>query len=177
MTETVKIRNVKIKDAERIQEIYAPYVKDEAVSMEIEVPAVEEMKNRIKNITENKFPYIVATDENNDVVGYAYAGRYNEREAYRYVCVISIYVDKNSCSRGIGQLLFNALEKKLKEAGFVQMISLITESNKGSIKFHQKNGFSEAGYLENVGYKFDRWHGLYTFKKVIGSLDIKQEKL
>ena len=113
----------------------------------------------------------MSIDENSDVVGYAYAGSYNEREAYKYVCTISIYVNKNSCSKGIGQMLYSILEKRLKEADFFQIISLITESNKRSIKFHLRNGFTEAGYLENIGYKFDKWHGVYTFKKVIKSLD------
>ena len=82
-SENIKIRDVLPEDAERIQEIYSPYVADTVISFEITVPDKSEMKKRIKKLLANAFPYIVAENETGTVVGYAYADKFGEREAYR----------------------------------------------------------------------------------------------
>lgn len=167
----IKIREVKIEDAKEIQKIYEPYVIKEAISFELVAPNTEEMKNRIKKIIEQGYPYIVAVNEDNKVLGYAYATKYHEREAYKYTCSLSIYIDENIHTKGIGQLLYNQLEKILKEKKILQIISLVVEKNEKSINFHIKNGFEEIGYLENAGYKFNKWYGVHTLKKVINDIN------
>ena len=109
------IRGVRESDAMRLVEIYSHYVLNTAVSFEYEVPSVEEFINRIKHTTES-YPYLVC--ENNDrVIGYAYAGAYSSRKAYDWTVTTSIYVDKEYRRQGIGSLLYDALEEKLKELG------------------------------------------------------------
>ena len=77
-SENIKIRDVLPEDAERIQEIYSPYVADTVISFEITVPDKSEMKKRIENLLANAFPYIVAENERGTVVGYAYADKFGE---------------------------------------------------------------------------------------------------
>ena len=81
----MKIRVAKPSDAKRIAEIYAPYVEETAISFEYTAPDAQEMEKRITSILE-KYPYLVAEDEDGIVRGYTYAGRFRVREAYDH-CV------------------------------------------------------------------------------------------
>ena len=170
-TESIKIRDVLPEDAERIQEIYSPYVADTTISFEITVPDKSEMQIRIEKTLSNGFPYIVAENENGTVVGYAYADRFGEREAYRYSFTISIYLDMKVQSRGIGQKLYDELEKRMKTMGIVQVVSAITGKNEKSLKFHEKNGFIKIGHFPNIGYKMGEWHDIIWMNKTINSIE------
>ena len=172
----IKIRDVLPEDAERIQEIYSPYVADTVISFEITVPDKAEMKKRIEKLLANKFPYIVAENERGTVVGYAYADKFGEREAYRYSFIVSIYLDMEVQSRGIGQKLYNELEKRMEKMGIVQVLSAITGKNKKSLRFHEKNGFTKIGHFPNVGYKMGEWHDIIWMNKTIISIEEIQNR-
>ena len=175
-SEDIKIRDVLPEDAERIQEIYSPYVADTVISFEITVPDKAEMKKRIEKLLANKFPYIVAENERGTVVGYAYADKFGEREAYRYSFIVSIYLDMEVQSRGIGQKLYNELEKRMEKMGIVQVLSAITGKNEKSLKFHEKNGFTKIGHFPNVGYKMGEWHDIIWMNKTINSIEEVQNR-
>ena len=175
-SENIKIRDVLPEDAERIQEIYSPYVLDTVISFEITVPGKSEMKKRIQKLLANAFPYIVAENETGTVVGYAYADKFGEREAYRYSFIVSIYLDMEVQSRGIGQKLYNELEKRMKKMGIVQVLSAITGKNEKSLKFHEKNGFTKIGHFPNVGYKMGEWHDIIWMNKTINSIEEVQNR-
>jgi len=176
-SENIKIRDVLPEDAERIQEIYSPYVSDTVISFEITVPDKSEMKKRIKKLLANAFPYIVAENETGTVVGYAYADKFGEREAYRYSFIVSIYLDMEVQSKGIGQKLYDELEKRMKKMGIVQVLSAITGKNEKSLKFHEKNGFTKIGHFPNVGYKMGEWHDIIWMNKTINSIEEVQKKV
>lgn len=175
-SENIKIRDVLPEDAERIQEIYSPYVSDTVISFEITVPDKSEMKKRIKKLLANAFPYIVAENETGTVVGYAYADKFGEREAYRYSFIVSIYLDMEVQSKGIGQKLYDELEKRMKKMGIVQVLSAITGKNEKSLKFHEKNGFIKIGHFPNVGYKMGEWHDIIWMNKTINSIEEVQNR-
>ena len=175
-SENIKIRDVLPEDAERIQEIYSPYVLDTVISFEITVPGKSEMKKRIQKLLANAFPYIVAENETGTVVGYAYADKFGEREAYRYSFIVSIYLDMEVRSRGIGQKLYDELEKRMKKMGIVQVLSAITGKNKKSLRFHEKNGFTKIGHFPNVGYKMGEWHDIIWMNKTINSIEEVQNR-
>jgi phosphinothricin N-acetyltransferase len=170
-TESIKIRDVLPEDAERIQEIYSPYVADTTISFEITVPDKSEMQIRIEKTLSNGFPYIVAENETGTVIGYAYADRFGEREAYRYSFIVSIYLDMKVQSRGIGQKLYDELEKRMKKMGIVQVVSAITGKNEKNLKFHEKNGFIKIGHFPNIGYKMGEWHDIIWMNKTINSIE------
>ena len=158
------------------KEIYSPYVADTVISFEITVPDKSEMKKRIKKLLANDFPYIVAENESETVVGYAYADKFGEREAYRYSFIVSIYLDMEVQSKGIGQKLYNELEKRMKKMGIVQVLSAITGKNEKSLKFHEKNGFTKIGHFPKVGYKMGEWHDIIWMNKTISSIEKVENK-
>ena len=168
----VTLRLATVDDAADILNIYKYYVLNTAISFEYTVPALEEFKNRIQKTLE-KYPYYVALIENK-IVGYAYAGAFNEREAYKYCVELSIYIDKDYKRRSIGRLLYDTLEQKLKTNGITNLYALIAVSekedkylNSDSENFHKSLGFKQVGKCSKCGYKFDRWYDVIYAEKFI----------
>ncbi len=168
----MKIEDVKVKDANRLLEIYGPYVKNTAITFEYDVPSVEEFKDRINTIS-GKFPYIKLI-ENDVIVGYAYAHAFQTRDAYKYDVEVSIYLEKNQRGKGYGKLLYDELEKHLKKMGIINVYACITRPNKdseyvsnASYNFHLRQGFRLVGTFKKCGYKFDEWFDMVWMEKQI----------
>lgn len=164
MTDII-IRPVSLSDAERILEIYKPYVLETTVTFETELPTLEEIQDRILTTTLT-YPYLIAEYEGK-VVGYAYAGRFRKRQAYAQSAEISLYLDQNIRGKGLGKALLSALEMELRKIDIYTIISIIESSNVGSLRFHEKNGFIRAGYLPRIGFKFDKWLDIHLLTKQI----------
>jgi len=170
---SVVIRNVKIKDAKALLEIYAPYVKETAISFEYEAPGVREFRNRIKTITK-KFPYVVA-EVDGKIAGYAYAGVFHARKAYECSVETSIYVEKNTHGTGVGRALYNALEKELKKQNISALYACIAATPRendlhltdASIRFHEKLGYKLAGRFTSCAVKFNDWYDMVYMEKHI----------
>ena len=172
--DTVTVRGAAPEDAGRLLEIYAYYVEQTAVSFEYDVPSVEEFRGRIEK-TLRQFPYLVA-EENGAILGYAYAGPFVGRYAYRFSCELTIYLDRNERGRGIGPLLYGALEEKLKAMGIRNLYACIGDPDeedeyltRASERFHRRMGFAKVGDFRHCGYKFDRWYNMIWMEKIIQS--------
>lgn len=181
MSET-KIRNVVINDAESLLEIYSYYVTDTAISFEYTVPSLAEFQSRIKRITE-KYPYLVV-EKDGQIQGYAYAHPFVEREAYDWCCETTIYLDKNARKCGLGRMLYEALEARLKEMGIINLYACIARTDKkdeylnnNSPEFHEHLGYKTVGEFRKCGYKFGRWYDMIWMEKIIGEHKDDQPKI
>lgn len=168
-----KIRTATTDDAARLIGIYAPYVKNTAITYEYEVPSESEFKRRIEN-TLVRFPYLVI-ESDGVIVGYAYAGPLHSRPAYDWAVETSIYLDSAAKGRGLGRKLHDALENVLREQGFTNMNACIaypeTEDeylNRNSAEFHAHLGYRMVGEFKKCAYKFNRWYGMIWMEKHIG---------
>ena len=109
----INIRSATINDAEELLNIYAPYVENTAISFEYTAPSVADFRERIaKTLTE--YPYLVASTDDG-IVGYAYAGPFHSRAAFKYSAEVSIYVDRNYRGQGLGKQLYTEIEQILSE--------------------------------------------------------------
>ncbi len=137
--------------------IYAHHVRHGTATFEIEPPHGTEMDRRRCEIQAQGLPYLVI-ERDDLVVGYAYAGPYRTRPAYRFTLEDSVYIHPDFVSRGHGQLLLGRLIEICTAKRSRQMIAVIGDSaNLASIRLHAKFGFREVGVLEGVGRKFGRW--------------------
>lgn len=176
--ENVTVRTASAEDAERLLEIYAPYVKNTAITFEYDVPSVDEFRRRIAGVLRN-FPYLAAETDGR-IIGYAYAGRFHERAAYARCAETSIYVDR-SCRRcGTGRKLYTALENIMREMGILNLNACIGFPHGGqrdetldsnSTEFHLHMGYSWVGQFHNCGFKFGRWYDMVWMEKFIGRHD------
>lgn len=161
----LNIRPVEEKDIERCLEIYNYYIENTTITFEETPLTLSGFSDRIKGITKN-YPFLVAEDEKT-VVGYAYFDVFNARSAYRHTADLSVYLDKNCLSKGMGSLLYKTLEKEAAKYEINNIVSLITSENEKSVAFHKKNGFSFKGELTDVGVKFGRVLSVLFYQKSI----------
>ena len=167
MGDALAIRPVRRDDAAAIAAIYAYYVRNSAVTFELDPPDAEEMATRIDTILP-LYPYLVA-EEQGAVVGYAYAGRIYERAAYRWTAEATVYVAHDRHRRGIGRLLYDRLVAALTAQGFQSVVGKITLPNPASVQLHEAFGFRQAGLLAQVGYKQGAWHDVGIYQLEIGA--------
>jgi phosphinothricin acetyltransferase len=140
-----------------IAAIYAPHVLNGVTSFEVEVPDAAEISRRRAGILELGLPYLVA-EIDGEFAGYAYAGQFRPRAAYRFTVENSVYVAERFQRRGVARLLMQELIAQSASAGIRQMIAVIAEpsSSTASVGLHRSLGFDEVGVLRGVGEKFGR---------------------
>ena len=170
--DNVVIRTAKAEDAENLLRIYSYYVLNTAISFEYAVPSVEEFRERI-SVTLKKYPYLVL-EVNNEISGYAYAGPFKTRDAYKFSVENTIYL-KNGCQKnGYGRMLLTELEKQLVNMGYTNANACIAYIekpdeylNNNSMEFHQYMGYDFVGRFHKCAYKFDRWYDMIWMEKLI----------
>lgn len=154
---SLHIRPTTPADLPAITAIYRHAVLTGTATFEIEPPDLAEMTRRYDALTSDRYPYLVAT-LNDTVAGYAYAGAYRARPAYRFSVENSIYLDPAAQGKRIGTQLMQALIAESEKRGYRLMVAVIGDSaNAASIGVHTRAGFQMVGTLENVGLKFGRW--------------------
>jgi L-amino acid N-acyltransferase YncA len=151
------IRSAEPRDLPAVTRIYADAVRHGTASFELEPPDEAEMAKRYEALRDSGHPYLVA-ELGGKVLGYAYAGPYRARPAYRFTVEDSVYLAPDAQRRGIGRALLDRLIVESEARGYRQMIAVIGDSaNAASIGLHAALGFRHVGTLHAVGFKFGRW--------------------
>jgi phosphinothricin acetyltransferase len=164
------IRDARADDMSAIQAIYAHHVLTGLGTFETEPPDSAEMRRRFDAITAAGFPYLVHMDDDDRVLGYAYANYFRTRAAYRYTVEDSIYVDPAQTGRGIGRALLHELVARCTTSGLHQILAVIGDSaNVGSIGLHRACGFSHVGTMKDIGRKFDRWVDVVIMQRTLST--------
>jgi phosphinothricin acetyltransferase len=163
------IRPAILSDIPAITRIYAVAVEHGTASFELEPPDEAEMARRMARLQEGGYPYIVA-ERDGAVAGYAYAGVYRARPAYRWSVEDTVYIAPQHQRAGIGRKLLDCLIEEAERAGFRQMIAVIGDSpnQAPSIGLHRQAGFRLVGILENVGFKHGRWLDSVLMQRALG---------
>jgi phosphinothricin acetyltransferase len=150
------IRSTKLEDAIRIADIYNHYVTHSMITFE-EVPVgAKTMRERIQAILEHDLPWLVFEDPKG-ICGYAYAGKWNTRSAYKHSAEVTVYLREGEMRRGIGTLLYSELIAQLRAMDFHAIIGGIALPNAASVALHEKLGFEKVAHYREVGYKFNQW--------------------
>ena len=161
------LRIVRREDVAGILEIYAPFITSSRTSFEERVPDKEEMWERIQKYLLD-YPWIVALDENEQLLGYAYANPHRVRDAYRWTCEVSVYIGANAKRLGLGTILYDALFQILRVQGVHLALAGIVIPNPASVGFHQSQGFEEVGVYKQIGYKMGEWSDVLWMQRVLG---------
>ena len=167
---SVTVRDARLEDLPRVREIYAHHVLNGLASFEEAPPDLAEMTRRFEATRECGMPYLAAEDTNTEeVLGYAYAGPYRPRPAYRFSVENSVYVAPGLEGRGVGRALLEALIERCTALGLRQMIAVVGDSGHlPSIAFHEALGFTRVGTLRAVGFKFGRWVDSVILQRALG---------
>lgn len=165
---SIFIRDSTEADLTAIVDIYAPAVLHGTASFEIEPPDVAEMTRRRQALVTGGHPYLVA-EMDGRIAGYAYAGPYRPRSAYRFTVEDSIYIAPDAHRRGVGRALLGALISGCAARGFREMIAVIGDSAQTpSIALHESYGFRLIGIARNVGFKHGRFLDQVLMQRSLG---------
>ncbi|HEU0082620.1 MAG TPA: GNAT family N-acetyltransferase [Bradyrhizobium sp.] len=162
------IRPATEADLPAVTEIYEHAVLHGTATFELIPPDLAEMTRRFKSLMDGGYPYLVA-ELDGSVAGYAYAGPYRPRPAYRFTVENSVYLKPAIHRRGIGLQLLQRLIAECEARGYRQMIAVIGDSaNAGSIGVHARCGFAMIGAHPDVGFKFGRWLDTVMMQRALG---------
>jgi len=167
------IRFARPEDASALAEVYAPYVRETAITFEYVPPTAEEFRRRIEGI-QRRYPYLVA-EEDGVLLGYCYASPFKGRAAYDWAAETSIYVRTDAHRRGLGRRLYAVLEDLLRAQGILDMLASIALPEQedeyltlDSVRFHSALGFREIARFPDIGNKFGRWYSMVWMDKALG---------
>lgn len=170
----VSVRDAALADAARILGIYDYYVQHTAITFEYDTPYLAEFQARMRR-TMNRYPYLVA-EQDGAIQGYAYAGPFQSRAAYGWCCEMTVYLDRGAQKRGLGRILYEALEARLRAMGVLNLYACIAYPEvedeyltANSADFHAHLGFTKVGQFHKCGYKFGRWYDMIWMEKLIGA--------
>ena len=168
----MNIRDAADTDLPAIHAIYAHHVANGLGTFEESPPTLDEMRGRRAAIVGKGLPWLVATDESGAILGYAYAGPFRPRSAYRFAVEDSIYVAANAARKGVGKKLLAELIARCQAWGARQMLAVLGDSaNAGSIGVHSALGFEHTGVLKASGWKFGRWLDVVLMQRALGPGD------
>ena len=159
------IRNVLNSDIPQVVEILNHYVRNDSCTFQINTYSISEISEKIAEITK-VYPYIVM-EEGNEVIGFAYASRWREKNAYDKSAETTIYLNPKHKYRGLGKILYQELIEQLREKNFRLLVACLTLPNPSSVRLHESLGFEKAGEFRDAGYKFNRWCDVGFWQKVL----------
>ena len=156
------IRFAKSEDAKNLLNIYEQYI-DTPITFEYVLPTIEEFAGRIGQIGAF-YPYLICED-GGQAIGYAYGHRAMERAAYQWNAELSIYLDQNSTSKGLGKCLYAQLIDILKLQGIRNVYGCVTIPNEKSEGLHLAMGFKKSGGQTTYG------EGMRAYSMMSESID------
>jgi L-amino acid N-acyltransferase YncA len=154
--QSVRVRPAAADDSEAVGLIYRHYVLHTTISFEEQPVCTVEMAERIADVLSSALPWVVA-EHAGRVVGYAYAGKWKGRYAYRHSVETSVYLDPQFTGRGIGTQLYRELLAMLRDRSIHVAIGGIALPNAASVALHERLGFRKVAHFKEVGYKFGQW--------------------
>ena len=173
----MKVRAATERDAAACAAIYAPYVTDTAITFEDEPPATEQMAARIATAERTHAWLVLEHPDDSRVTGYAYAGPFKARPAYRWSCETSVYLETGRRRGGGGRALYAALLERLTERGYRTAIGVMTLPNDASEGLHRAMGFAAVGVHPRIGWKFGAWHDVAFAQRALGPEDAAPTEL
>ena len=165
------IRPATTDDAQALADIYGHHVLNGFGTFEEAPPTAADMEARRRAVADKGLPYLVAEIDGR-VAGYAYAGPFRPRAAYRYTVEDSVYVAPGAIGKGVGRAVLSAVIAACEGLGMRQMVAVIGDSgNAASIGLHRSLGFQDAGMTKALGFKRGGWIDVVWMQKALNGGD------
>jgi L-amino acid N-acyltransferase YncA len=169
----IRIRPARPEDAAALAAVYAPHVLTGYGTFEEVPPDADEMGRRLRAVVAEGLPWLAAERRDDGrLLGYAYAGPFRTRPAYRVSVEDSIYLAPEACGQGLGRRLLAELIHLCIAGGRTTMAAVIGDSaNTASIRLHESLGFTHAGVLKDMAFKHGRWLDVVFMQRSLGPKD------
>lgn len=165
----MEIRFATALDGAQMDDIYAYYVDQTVITFALSSKNVQPFSEKTACYGK-EFPYLVCV-AGDEITGYAYASAWRYKQAYRWDVELSVYVKKGFEKNGIGKQLYEKLLKLLTLQGYKTAYAGITLPNEGSMKLHEKFGFTTIGVFKNTGYKQNQWLDVIWLEKQLNPFE------
>ncbi|MDF3298160.1 GNAT family N-acetyltransferase [Streptomyces tropicalis] len=154
---TATVRAARRPDLAAVAGIYRHYVLHSLATFDETPRSSAEWEAKLDELTSRGLPFLVA-EEAGRIVGFAYAGPWRPKPAYRHTVEDTVYLDPGATGRGIGGALLGRLMDACARAGVRRVIAVVADAGgEASVALHRRFGFTDAGRLSAVGYKHGRW--------------------
>lgn len=161
-----EIRDATEADLPDIREIYNYYVANSVVTFDEDAMSLAEWRSKFAQLSKLGLPVLVAESPSKQILGYALVAPWKDKRAYRFTVENSIYLRAASTGKGLGRALLGELIDRSRAAGLKEMLAVISDQGAdGSLRLHESFGFTEAGRMGRVGFKFDRWLGTVLLQR------------
>jgi phosphinothricin acetyltransferase len=155
-------------DLRAVRDIFGWYAIHTVATFEEAPRSAADWSGLATDLDRLHLPFLVA-DDDGVIAGYAYAGPWRRKSAYRATAEDSIFVTPGHTGQGIGRRLLTDLLTTSAAAGVRQMIAVIADADAAaSIALHTSCAFVPAGRLTNVGYKHGQWVDTILMQRAIG---------
>ena len=163
---SVTIRSATTGDCAEICDIYNFYIESSVITFDEKPMEPSSWQDKLQQLQDLNLPFIVATSESGQLLGFAYLAPWRQKSAYRRTVENTIYLKPNAIGQGLGPRLLSELLRLGKDAGIKEVVAVISDSEADtSIQMHKKFGFKKVGQLPGVGNKFNRWLGVILMQK------------
>lgn len=163
---SVKLRAAQSFDCYAINGIYNFYIENSVVTFDEQIMEASQWEEKLEYLNKLKLPFIVATSDQGEILGFAYVAPWRQKSAYRTTVEDSIYLRPAATRKRIGTKLLEELLIQSKASGVKEVVAVISDSGaESSVRLHEQFGFSKQGHLGKVGYKFERWLGTILMQK------------
>jgi len=164
---SLTLRTATPDDVAGVARIYDHYVTTSTATFELTPPGESTWADKLDALQGAGWPFLVA-DLDGAVAGFAYVGPWRPRPAYAHTVEDTIYLDPAATGRGIGSRLLGQVLTYAAAAGAREVIAVVADGDTApSLALHRRAGFTDAGRLERVGRKFDRWLGTSLLQKTL----------
>lgn len=169
---TTVVRDAVEADLPAVVDIYNGYLATTTAAWS-EIPqTIEERVAWYRDRIGAGFPVLVAVDDGDpdEVVGFTSYGTFRGAgmwPGYRHTAELTVFVTEDRCAGGVGRLLLEALVERARAGGIHVLVAGIDADNIGSIRFHERMGFTEVARMPEVGRKWDRWLDLVLLQRIL----------
>ncbi|WP_200300988.1 GNAT family N-acetyltransferase [Streptomyces adelaidensis] len=163
------VRPATSSDLKAVADIYAHYVRHTVATFEETPPTLPDWERRLADLAGRGLPFFVA-ESSGAVIGFAYAGPWRPKPAYRFAVEDTLYLAPDATGRGVGAALLEALITESTRAGMRQMIAVVADTgSEASLALHRRFGFTAAGHLVEVGHKHGRPVGTLLLQRSLSA--------
>jgi phosphinothricin acetyltransferase len=156
------LRAVEERDWGPITDIFNHYVT-ESYAAYPEEPVAEGFF-RDRHTMHPEYPFFVA-DVETGVVGFAYLSPFHPTPTMRHTANLTYFLHPSHTGHNLGRVFLERLLEAGREIGITNFLAHISSENPGSIRFHQRHGFTECGRFVNVGLKKGRSYDMVWMQK------------
>lgn len=155
-----EIREMQPSDGEKVIEIFQEGIDGGNATFEQNVPTWEAWDNKFFKICR-----FVLEDENENIVGWAALQPISDRDCYKGVAEVSIYLKNEFQGKGLGKMLLRKLILDSEEHEFWTLQSGIFPENEASINVHLNLGFRNVGTRERIGQMNGVWRDVILLER------------